>query len=235
MRRTSSDLFYSSCTYTYCAIGVVLMLFPNLVTYYVHRGYSLPPNDATAYQYILAATGVYLRAENRFFDVLLPIARCPVRGLAPLEPHFHLKVPRLPGRLLAAVLVDARQARQPDGGLNEALYHFHHDGARVYVTKPPQQATATGVLGAESNVAGLLLDLHSHGAMRAFWSATDDADEQGFRAYGVIGRLDTRPEIRLRLGVYGYRFPLPAAALFDGTAPFMDTYGCEKQSAERKI
>ncbi|NLF63761.1 MAG: hypothetical protein GX579_04100, partial [Chloroflexi bacterium] len=91
------------------------MLFPNLVTYYVHRGYSLPPNDATAYQYILAATGVYLRAENRFFDVLLPIARCPVRGLAPLEPHFHLKVPRLPGRLLAAVLVDARQARQPDG------------------------------------------------------------------------------------------------------------------------
>ena len=88
-------------------------MFNNLVTYYVHRHILLPPNSALAYQYVLADTGVYLRAENRFFDVLLPIARCPIRGLAPLEPYFRLKVPRLPGLLLATVLEDARQARRP--------------------------------------------------------------------------------------------------------------------------
>jgi hypothetical protein len=61
--------------------------------------------------------------------------------------------------------------------------------------------------------------------MGAFWSGTDNGDEQGFRAYGVIGRLDERPEIRLRLGVYGYWFPVPVSQLFDGPAGFVDIIG----------
>jgi PRTRC genetic system protein A len=203
--------------------GVVM--FANVATYHVHRSNPLPPNDANAYQYVLAASGVYLRAGSRFFDVLLPLARCPIRGLAPLEPHFRLKVPRLPGRLLVAVLLDAQRARRPDGDLNEALYHFHHNGARVRVVKPAQRATATAVVGAEADAAGVILDLHSHGTMGAFWSGTDDNDEQGFRVYGVIGRLDERPEIRLRLGVYGYWFPIPVGVLFDNREGFVDIFG----------
>jgi PRTRC genetic system protein A len=197
-------------------------MFQNVVTFHLHQSGPLPPNNALAYQYILVAAGVYLRAENRFFDMLLPLARCPIRGLAPLEPHFVLKCPRLPGRLLTAVLSDARRARRPDGALNEALYHFHHDGACVRVAKPPQRATATGVVGAEGNTSNVILDLHSHGNIGTFWSGTDDGDEQGFRVYGVIGRLDERPEIRLRLGVYGYWFPLPVSMLFDGSGGFVD-------------
>jgi hypothetical protein len=73
-------------------------MFDSLATYHVHRRNPLPLNNAVAYQYVIAATGVYLRAENRFFDVLAPIARCQIRGLAPLQTHFRLKVPRLPGR-----------------------------------------------------------------------------------------------------------------------------------------
>lgn len=204
-------------------------MFDSVATYHVHKSSPLPPNDALAYQYLLAAPGVYLRAESLFFDVLLPIARCPIRGLAPLQPHFGLKVPRLPDRLLAAVLLDARRVRRPDGGLNEALYHFHHDGADVRVVKPAQRATAAGVVGAESNMISVLLDLHSHGNMGAFWSGLDDGDEQGFRVYGVIGRLDERPEIRLRLGVYGYWFPLPVNLLFDGSGGVVDIVGQKRR------
>ena len=97
------------------------------------------------------------------------------------------------------------------------------------MTKPPQSATAATVVAAEGDTTAVLLDLHSHGAMRAFWSATDDADEQGFRVYGVIGRLDEQPEIRLRLGVYGYWFPLPASALFDGAGGLRDSHWQEKK------
>jgi PRTRC genetic system protein A len=210
-------------------------MFDNIVTFHIHRSGSLPPNASLGYQYFLAAAGVYLRAENRFFDVLLPIARCPVRGLAPLQPHFRLKVLRLPGRLLAAVLADARRVRRQDGRLKEALYHFKHDGARVRVLKPAQRATAASVVGVESNSADVILDLHSHGNMGAFWSGTDDGDEQGFRAYGVIGRLDERPEIGLRLGVYGYWFPLPFSALFDGAGGFVDVYGRAKRPAKGEV
>ena len=205
-------------------------MFQNIVTYYVHLQPSLPSNNALAYQYVLADTGVYLRAENRFFDVLLPIARCSIRGLAPLKPHFRLKAPRLPGRLLAAVLADARRTRCGNGGLKEALYHFRHDGARVRVVKPPQRVTAASVVATEGNTADIILDLHSHGNMGAFWSETDNGDEQGFRMYGVLGRLDIEPEIRLRLGVYGYWFPIPVSLLFDGPAGFVDVIG---QTSER--
>ncbi len=200
-------------------------MLDSVATYHVHRRNPLPLNNAVGYQYVMAAAGLYLRAENRFFDVLAPIARCPIRGLAPLQPQFTLKVRRLPGWLLDAVLGDARNARCRNRGLKEALYHFHHDSARVRVLKPPQRATAASVVAAEGHTADIILDLHSHGNMRAFWSATDNSDEQGFRVYGVIGRLDTKPEIRLRLGVYGYWFPLPVNMLFDGPGKFVDVNG----------
>jgi PRTRC genetic system protein A len=197
-------------------------MFDNIVTYHIHRDTSLPPNNALAYQYVLAAGGIYLRAANRFFDVLLPLGRSPIRGLAPLQLHFRLKTSRLPGRLLGTVLADAQRARRRDGGLKEALYHFKHDGARVRVLKPPQRATAASVMAIEGDAADIILDLHSHGNMSAFWSGTDNGDEQGFRVYGVLGRLDTAPEIRLRLGIYGYWFPLPIHMLFDGSGGFVD-------------
>jgi hypothetical protein len=103
----------------------------------------------------------------------------------------------------------------------------------VRVVKPAQRATATAVVGAEENTSNVILDLHSHGNMGAFWSGTDNADEQGFRVYSVIGRLDERPEIRLRLGVYGYRFPILASLLFDGSSGFLDVADEEIRGGRR--
>jgi PRTRC genetic system protein A len=131
-------------------------------------------------------------------------------------------VPRIPARLLETILADARHARQPDGSLNEVLYQFHHHGRTVEVKKPPQHATGASVMAAGSSEPAILCDLHSHGNMRSFWSSTDDADEQSARLFAVIGRLDTQPEIRLRVGLFGYWRPLPVAAVFTGSGPFID-------------
>ena len=66
----------------------------------------------------------------------------------------------------------------------------------------------------------MVAEFHSHGSARAFFSATDDRDEQGFRIYGVVGRLDTlRPELRLRVGVYGHFAPVEWPQVFDGPDP----------------
>lgn len=35
-----------------------------------------------------------------------------------------------------------------------------------------------------------ILEIHSHNTMGAYFSTTDDADEQQFGLYGVVGRLD---------------------------------------------
>jgi PRTRC genetic system protein A len=204
-------------------------MFPNLVTYHVHKQDPLTSNDALAYQYILAGNGVFIRAETCFFDALLPVGPCIVRGLVMLHQYFRLKVPRVPARLLDTILADARRARRPSGGqvengLNEVLYQFYHHGRAVQVKKPPQRATGVSVTAAGSSDPAVFCDLHSHGTMHAFWSRTDDADEQSARVFAVIGKLDTEPEIRLRIGLYGYWRPLPVTAVFTGCGPFKDLF-----------
>jgi PRTRC genetic system protein A len=205
-------------------------MFPNLVTYTIHpgpAGTALPPYDALAYQYILAANGVFLRAETHFWSALMPLAGCQVRGLQPLRPYFQLNVPRLPATLLNDVLADARRTSTGEDNcpLNEALYWFYHRGRQIRITRPSQQATPNRVQHAGAAPAAVILELHSHGSLPAFWSPTDNQDEQGARIYGVIGWLDSdRPEIRLRLGIYGYHFPLSLAMLFDGVSCFHDLY-----------
>ena len=90
------------------------------------------------------------------------------------------------------------------------------DGYRLVV--PPQAGTATRL--AYQPPAGVVAEFHSHGSSRAFFSATDDRDEQGFRIYGVVGRLDAPlPELSLRVGVYGHFAPVDWAQVFDGPDP----------------
>jgi PRTRC genetic system protein A len=71
---------------------------------------------------------------------------------------------------------------------------------------------------------GAVIEIHSHHRYAAFFSRTDDADEQGLRLYAVLGRLDEeRPEVAVRVGAFGYFLPLPWEAVFAGTrAPFRD-------------
>ena len=73
---------------------------------------------------------------------------------------------------------------------------------------------------------GVIAEFHSHARHRAFFSATDDGDEQGFRVYGVVGRLDTpAPELTLRLGIYGHFAPLHWSQVFDGSPPGLRLVG----------
>jgi hypothetical protein len=55
--------------------------------------------------------------------------------------------------------------------------------------------------------------------MRPFFSRTDDRDETGFRIYAVIGDINFHsnvpPSIRVRVGVYGHFWPIPAASIFN--------------------
>ena len=88
----------------------------------------------------------------------------------------------------------------------ERFFAVRWDGDAYRLVVPPQAGTATRL--AYLPPAGVVAEFHSHGGSRAFFSATDDRDEQGFRIYGVVGRLDTpRPELRLRVGVYGHFAP----------------------------
>jgi topoisomerase IA-like protein len=69
-----------------------------------------------------------------------------------------------------------------------------------------------------------LIDLHSHALMEAFFSRADNKDEQGFRIFAVIGKVKGKTEIRVRVGVYGNYWNIPASMIFELPEEIRDAY-----------
>lgn len=201
-------------------------MFTNLVRHVVHDGDVLPELTAVGYEYLFAGNGVFIQAENRFFRAVVPVVKCAIRGLMPLRAMVQLKIPRLPTQLLEQVLVHAQGAKNQTGKQIETLYRFIYEEGQVQVILPTQTATAVQVSTSDTH-DNVVLELHSHGSIRAFWSQTDNADEQGFCFYGVLGALDGRPEMGLRVGVYGHWLSVPITTLFTGTADLRDIFDGE--------
>ena len=183
-----------------------------LVEYVVARN-GVPERSGVAYDYVLAGDGLFLATENRHLCARVPVADCRVRGLPEIGAAFALLRGRLPHSLWVGVVHEARY--YSDLG-DEVLLAVTSYGDWSYrLERPEQDTTAASVRYRPS--ADALLEIHSHHRMPAYFSTTDNRDEQGLRLYGVVGRLDTeRPEVALRVGAYGHWLPVPWEAVFEG-------------------
>ena len=154
------------------------------------------------YDYVLGSGGVYVQSESAHLTARVIVASCEVRGLAPVAEKVELAHGPIPSRLFELGL----RWFQDDPG-TERFFAVRWYGDRYRLVVPPQAGTATRL--AYVPPSGVVAEFHSHGGSRSFFSATDDRDEQGFRIYGVVGRLDAlQPELSLRVGVYGHFAPL---------------------------
>jgi PRTRC genetic system protein A len=161
------------------------------------------------FDYILASNGLFIEAENKLVEARIPVAACEIRGLAPLKTKFILTFGSIPQRFfdLALNMFLADTTREHYVAvIGDSGYHFH----------VPAQEREGGqvVYECEDRV---VLDLHSHGTIGAWFSNKDDKDDKGLKVYGVIGNLAKTPIVKLRLGVYGYYLPLSWKEVFDGT------------------
>jgi PRTRC genetic system protein A len=193
-------------------------MFANLIQHQIYRGTPIPL-AAQAYDYLLAGNGVFKRAQSPHICAQIPVGPARVAGLPGLVVELAVRPGRIPDRLLYTVLADARRYAYQH---REQMYQFRIERTAVRLIKPDQRAGSGTVVYQADSGAAIVCDLHSHHTMRAFFSHTDDADEQGFRFYAVIGDLLGRPAIKLRLGMYGDFLPLPVTALFTGRGPFED-------------
>jgi PRTRC genetic system protein A len=192
-----------------------------LVKYRIsYPGICLPPIEASLYEYVLAGNGLFVRGERRELSVLLPVASFETRGLADVEPHIGLHVPRVPTSALLIALDRARKARDHHGFLVEIVFHLWVDNTGHWRMEMPEQLQGNASVqplddSAESSYARALLELHSHADMAAQFSAEDDVDEAGFRLYAVLGHVGKYPKLRVRVGLYGYRWEVHAREIFD--------------------
>jgi len=176
-------------------------------------GYLLNTSDGPAgepgqfYDYILAQNGLFIRARNALVEATVRIAHAPVRGLAPLYERVELSQGKIPRNLsdLAISILAADPWR-------ERYLAVTWDGS-YHLESPVQEGKAGGV--SYERLPGTVLDIHSHGFLGAFFSGTDDRDEQGLGLYMVVGKLDMLlPDVELRVGLYGYFAPIRMEEVF---------------------
>jgi hypothetical protein len=162
-----------------------------------------------AYNYILAADGLYISAKNDRLAATVCIASQEVRGLAPLAEEITLVHGKIPLRLLELAL--SLLCVHPD---TEKYLAITWEGE--YRLKEPPQEAGPGHVTYET-LPNTILDIHSHtGSMPAKFSYIDDHDEQGFGLYAVAADLRSLfPTIEIRLSVYGYFLTLEKNEVFE--------------------
>ena len=183
---------------------------PHPVGYLVNHPCGLLGSQGIGYDYVLGAGGLYVQSESAHLAARVLLVPCEVRGLQPVYEKVALSHGPIPANLFELGLRWLRT--DPD---TERFFAVCWDGEVYQLVVPPQAGTSTSVTYRAP--AGVVAEFHSHGTSRAFFSDTDDRDEQGFRIYGVVGRLNTpRPELSLRLGVYGHFAPVDWSQVIAG-------------------
>ena len=198
------------------------------VGYLVNHRTGLTGAHGIGHDYVLGSDGLYVQSESALLTARVLVAPCEVRGLAPVTGKVELTYGLIPARLFELGLQWFRD--EPD---TERFFAVRWDESNYRPVVPPQLGTATSLVYAPP--PGVVAEFHSHGTSRAFFSATDDRDEQGFRIYGVAGRLDSdHPELNLRVGVYGHFAPVRWSQVFYGPHPGLRLVG-EKPDANNPI
>ncbi len=203
-----------------------------ILSYHVATA-AVPHPSGPGVHWIWAQNGVFKRGANQVMDLVVQVGTsdCTVPGLASLLPGLRwLSWPhRIAGTMLPLLLKDAQQAAHEVGGIAQSIekqYFVLFNATTHHLSLCPagrQVATASRVQYAMPTGADVLVDIHSHHSMAAFFSSTDDADDTGLSVSVVIGRIySTRPEIICRLNGYGHHEVIPALMVFDTVDPFFD-------------
>ena len=208
-----------------------------LIGYILNEERTEPPQrQGGLLDYVLAADGLYLHAQREELEVHFPIAPAEIRGLIASEPVFGFKPPLVPWGMVSEIW---REAYEFGADGLETLFHLiwspvypWNDGWELVTPEQTRSAARCRPLDDSpgSSHARALIEIHSHHSMPARFSSTDDADETGFRLYGVIGRIPEAPEIRLRVGVYGYHWEIPACWVLDLPEGLSDCNGNAEES-----
>ena len=186
---------------------------PSPIGYLVNRRNGLEGANGIGYDYVLGASGVYVQSRSDLLVARIQVSSCEVRGLAPVDEKVELPHGRIPVHLFELGL----RFLQGSPG-SERFFAIRWDGETYMLAIPDQQGGASSLTYTPE--ADAVAEFHSHGRHRAFFSSTDDRDEQGFRIYGVVGRMgESRPELALRVGIYGHFAPVGFADVFEGSGP----------------
>jgi hypothetical protein len=163
--------------------------------YFTEKG--LVGEPGLYYDYVVGANGVFIRAENRFITATVCVGEARLRGLQPMRSLMTLKQGKIPWAIYHAAISHMMSNALQEQYLAVTWAEGYH------LLYPQQVGDAASCL--YQRVPDTVMEFHSHGLMRSFFSGTDNRDELGMQVYAVVGKLDMMiPDVELRIGVYGY-------------------------------
>lgn len=184
------------------------------------EGFSLEKIQ-NSFAYILDAEGWKLYKRNGVSTAVIKVDS--VSGLAALEQKIDFQASKLPLELVRKVTAWFKAVYRKYQ--SEAVgYLYYHTASGEWQFVPPTQ-TATGASAKYEEAPKkegwqVVGTIHSHGAMSAFHSGVDDADEANFDGVHItVGRCDSVPEYSCSLVVQGKREIVDPSILIDGMAP----------------
>jgi len=171
---------------------------------------------------------VYEIRKTRMGQFITPVTDCNL--LSDVKAGFTpaLGIPPIPMDLTMQIITFFRYFAL-NGGSNEVLVNIYWDTINEeFIVDAPEQTVTKVSVHSKENPEFLneryihYMDIHSHNTMKAYFSATDNADEKATRLYTVIGRMDKYfPEIVTRISNGGKFHEINPCEVFEFIAqPF---------------
>lgn len=173
-------------------------------------GEPLKKPEIGKHRFVIAGDGVYVEAINSVLEVRLPVAKSAIK--LPYGQMGAVGVRLVYGQIPKAILHDVCEKAflsAPNEWTGLAVWDKIRKEYALY--EPDVISCSTGHISYRNVLPDeyeLVMDLHSHGAMPAFFSKTDNmSDIGGFYIAGVVGNCDSgEPTFATRLVVNGHFF-----------------------------
>lgn len=165
-------------------------------------------------RYLAARQGLFVEVARDWLHACVPLGTAVRLPYGILEPVVKIQLPDL--RPLFGAFVEYAQSELP----KEVAAWIVRDGTGDFRLCPLEARSSSGVhieyerpklQGGDE----LVVDLHSHGRMKAFFSETDDVDDIGqVKIAGVFGEVHRPTPSRVfRLCLHGHFVPVEEGAL----------------------
>jgi PRTRC genetic system protein A len=172
------------------------------------------PSAQPGQRVLLARNGVFLEVTRSWMRCVLKLGDLPAKPPLPygvVHEHLSFAFGVIPLRLLGEFIAHGRRSL-PNEAAGALVFSKTRGDLRLVLhevleAEPAAIRYRIGAMDADEELA---IDLHTHGVLGAFWSTTDDADDQGVKVCGVFGNLDrAHPSAAFRLAINGHFLKLP--------------------------
>jgi PRTRC genetic system protein A len=178
--------------------------------------------------YCITDKGMFQVRKNRIGTFTAKIEKFDSFPKGELEESMEFYLPKIPLDLLNKTIGFFKEVNKKHS--TEAHVQFIYDTEKKeYFIFVPEQNVSSATVKYENDETDkilkdpnkvLVLDIHSHNTMGAFFSGTDDKDEKRDQCYGVIGHVDRDlPEMKFRFACGGQHVDIAMEQIFDTAAP----------------